>query len=514
LQLQQRRLENTTILASVHSAAVDSSQKNWRQSEVQGQPHPLSFLIPPTRGCVISRVGILVAVMLSIPIVAHAHAEIFFPKVFSPAELHTSGFVLLNPDPFAANVYVYFVSMDGSVLASKTFEIPSAGQAARLGSELFPDVTSSGWVYVLTDTEGMQAFWLAFNNELTFLDGAEADGYDTIGADQVIPLIAAQTELNIINPNYLTLNVTIQLFGSNGTLGPAVSRTLSPAGAFQAQVATLFPLIDMTAARYLRIKTAAAIATSAMIRGYMVESDAAVVNGINVDSRNQLTFPHVINGILGETRFATVLGITNTSTGSQTVTINFNSDSGKSFSVTRPLAAGGSLRETAAELFGLPPDFQSGWVQVSGTSSIIGFAGYADTTSGGLAVVPSGRAEPRIFFSHIADGAPWGTGIALLNPNSVPAHVEVYAMNPDGSLIGGASTIDTARLTLEPGSKVAKVIDELIPQTRGVNAGFVFVTSDQPLVGLELFYTRDLKILSNVAAARLVPGVAYRPPSP
>jgi len=363
----------------------------------------------------------------------------------------------------------------------------------------------------------MQAFWLSFNDELTYLDGAEADGYDTIGADQIIPLVAAQTELNIINPNYLTLNVTIQLFGSNGPLSSGVSRALSPAGAFQAQVSTLFPSADMAAARYLRIKTgsSASIATSAMIRGYMVESDAAVVNGINVDSRNQLTFPHVINGAFGETTFATVLGITSTSTGSQTVTINFNSDSGKTFSVTRALAAGGALRETAADLFGLPPDFQSGWVQVSGTSSITGFAGYADTASGGFAVVPSGRAEPRIFFSHIADGPPqWQTGIALLNLNGVAAHIEVYAMNPDGSLIGGASTIDTARFTLEPGTKVAKVIDELIPQTQGVNAGFVFVTSDQPLVGLELFYTRDLKILSNVAAARLVPGVAYRPPAP
>src|SRR5262245_33606575 len=45
--------------------------------------------------------------MLVLPAMAHAHTETFFPKMFSPAELPTSGFVLLNPDPFTATVYLY-----------------------------------------------------------------------------------------------------------------------------------------------------------------------------------------------------------------------------------------------------------------------------------------------------------------------------------------------------------------------------------------------------------------------
>src|SRR5690606_20897490 len=34
-----------------------------------------------------------------------------------------------------------------------------------------------------------------------------------------------------------------------------------------------------------------------------------------------------------------------------------------------------------------------------------------------------------------------------------------------------------------------------------------------PLFGIELFFTRDLRILSNVAAGALAPGVTYTPPS-
>ncbi|MNC98391.1 hypothetical protein D3C83_163310 [compost metagenome] len=57
------------------------------------------------------------------------------------------------------------------------------------------------------------------------------------------------------------------------------------------------------------------------------------------------------------------------------------------------------------------------------------------------------------------------------------------------------------------------MIHELIPETRGVNGGFIYVrtTNNVPIHGIELFYTEDLKVLSNVAAARLVPGIIFNP---
>jgi hypothetical protein len=83
-------------------------------------------------------------------------------------------------------------------------------------------------------------------------------------------------------------------------------------------------------------------------------------------------------------------------------------------------------------------------------------------------------------------------------------------LNPSGSLIG-----NVASLILEPGKKVAKAVHELIPETLGANGGFVYVrtTNGTKLNGIELFYTEDLKVLSNVAAAKLVSGVVYAPPA-
>ncbi|HYR91333.1 MAG TPA: hypothetical protein VE422_45170 [Terriglobia bacterium] len=458
------------------------------------------------------RFGILILFLVA-PITAYGHSEFFFPRLFTPAELPNTGFALLNPDNFTATVTLYMISAAGSQVSPlATLRIGAGGQLSKKGSELFPNATGSGWVYVVTDAEGMQAFWVIYDAGITFLDGAEAVQLDTFGPDQIIPFVAGQTELSVINPNGIDVPVTIRLFGNDGELATAFNRQIPKAGGYQTDVSSMFPSADMTRARYIRIRTTSApIASVAQVRGFLVPNESAIINGMNVaPSRAELNFPHVINGGLTGTNYTTVIGVTNVSPSSQTVTITFNPDAGGAISVTRTISGSGALRETAQSLFNLAPEFQSGWVRVNGMAAITGFAAYADSIAGGFAVVPAGASQTNLFFSHIADGPPqWQTGLALLNVSDTPANVEVYAVDPIGKLIG------SARLTLDPGRKIAKVIHELIPETRGVNGGFVFVrtTNNVPLYGMELFYTEDLKVLSNVAAAKLVPGVIYTPPS-
>lgn len=371
----------------------------------------------------------ILILLLCIPPSAFGHTEIFFPRIFTPSELPNTGFVLLNPDPIPASVFVYLLSEGGQKISESFLTIPPKGQAARLGSELFPDARANGWVYVINDTEGMQAFWLGYDAGLTFLDGAEAAQYDTIGGDQIIPLVAGDAELSVINPNFSPATLTISLFGPQGQIG-SVQQPLQIAGGFRNQVSAMFPSADMTQARYLRVRSSAlTIASSVLIRGFMVPSEAVVVNGVNVASRTESVFPHVIHGALTGANYTTVIGVTNVSAAGVTLTLTFSPDGGAPIAVNRVIPPNGALRETAQSLFNLSSDFQSGWVRVTGSAPIVGFAAYADTFAGALAVVAAGTPQSHLFFSHIADGPPqWQTGLALLNGSGTPANVEVYAV--------------------------------------------------------------------------------------
>jgi hypothetical protein len=452
-----------------------------------------------------------ILILFAIPITAEAHAEIFFPKIFSTSELPNTGFVVLNADPTIVIAKFYLLGADGVVLSSPpALQIPPGSQLATLGSELFPDAPDAGWVYLLTDAEGMQAFWLNYNADLTSLDGAEAIQLDSVGSDQIIPFVAPQTELNVISLNGVTVPVTIRIFGADGELAPSVTRNLPYGGALRANVSEIFPDADMMQARYVRVRAPnAPLASTALIRGFQVPSESAVVNGVNVGLGTEMIFPHIVNGALTGANYTTVIGVTNLSNAGQNVTITFTPAEGAPIAATRTLTGNGALRETAESLFGLTSSFQTGWLRIRGTAPLTGFALYADTLAGALSAVPASSPQGNLFFLHIADGPPhWQTGLALLNAGNTAAMAEIYAITSSGSLIG------TVTVSLEPGTKVANVIHELIPETRGVNGGFVYVrsTNNVPLYGIELFYTDDLKVLSNVAAGKLVPIIKYVPP--
>jgi hypothetical protein len=170
------------------------------------------------------------------------------------------------------------------------------------------------------------------------------------------------------------------------------------------------------------------------------------------------------------------------------------------------------LRARALDLFGLATDFQDGWVRVTSNSGLplTGYIAYADSLGSGVAVVPPQQdADQQLLFAHIADLTPWLTGIALLNTSTELANIEIFAMTPAGTLIG------STRLTLAPGTNIPRLLRDLVPQTqtRASDGGFLFVRSNVPIYGIELFFSRNLQVLANVAAGRLGPGITYNPPS-
>ena len=90
----------------------------------------------------------------------------------------------------------------------------------------------------------------------------------------------------------------------------------------------MFPSADMAEARYMRITSSRSVASSALIKHFLVPFEAAVVNGVNVGTSMHMNFPHIVNGKVPGANYTTTIGVTNLSNSPQTISITFNPDAG------------------------------------------------------------------------------------------------------------------------------------------------------------------------------------------
>ena len=458
-------------------------------------------------------VMILSMLMLVLPVTLLGQSTLNFPRAYTPADMTATGFAVVNPGPTDASVTFRLLNASGATVSVSSQVVRGRGQLARLGSEYFQNAGAAGWVQATSSTSGLQGFWIG-GDFSAYTDGAEGA---VSGTDQILPLAAGQTEINVANLGNAAITVTIRLRGANGVdSSSAITRDIAALGIFQSQVSAIFPSANLTQPTHVRITSSGPFAATSVVTGLLAVRDTGVVNGVDAGSAAlEMNFPHVVSGPLGGQNYSTVVGVTNLASTAQAVTIAFTrQDGGAPTSVQRTVGANGTLRETVQSLFNLF-DFQNGWIKVTGTAAITGYVAYAETTAGGFAVVPV-QVTPRtsLLFLQVADLAPWSTGISLLNATNTPANVEVFAMypNPDRGLIGGPATASTASFTLNPGAKMAKLLPELVGMS--VNGGFVFVrtTNNVPLYGMELFFDRSGSFLANVTAGSLTPGISFTPP--
>ncbi len=449
---------------------------------------------------------------------ASAQSTLYFPKVVSPADLSTTGYAIVNPGPAPAATTFTLRSATGQMIGSHQFSIPAGGQYAKLGSELFGAPVQAGWVQVTSPSTGLRGFFLTgdFTN---FTDGADPA---RSASDLVLPIVTPEMQVDVVNTASQATNVSIALRSAAGAVLASSNEPINGRGFFTSDLAALFPAADLDVATHVEITGAFQIAAVATTTDFVVDPSLGVVNGLDLaSSSDELNFPHVISGFLGPGggNWLTTIGVTNLTGTQKTVAIRFTPLAGPPVTVNELLPARGGLREGADTLFGFPPgEFQDGWIQVSdlsGDPGITGFVAYADTEAGGLAVVPA-QAAPleEMLLGHIAQATGWLTGIALLNSGLTDAEVEVYAMNPDGSLIGGAVDSPAAAFTLPAGQKIARLLDQWIPAAN-TNGGFVYVktTNGVEIYGLELFFLSNLALLSNVAAGSIDSGIMFIPPS-
>lgn len=445
-----------------------------------------------------------------------AASSLVFPRISSEPNAFT-GLAIANLSEEAATVTLTAYGSDGTVLTGPgftnpaTLSIPSHQQVARLVSEVFDGsfpLNTIAWIHLTSPTEELTGFFLFLNGSLTELDGADLpEASDEIIFNTVRSDTGFSTELDLINTAALetTLSLTLVRPGDDQSV---VKELVLPAhGVTRLDAGAFFGLSSILAGSYLRVSTdGGSVAGFEFVRaagGDLLGLDARKAT----EKLQNLFFPQMV----ASGPWKTELGLVNFSDAPVLATIYAHKPDGTLYGaedltsnpVSRGLDPGESLLLDVKELFGFATgDAREGWLEVqSSAEALNGFLSYGIPETGYLAAIAASPEPSKAsVFSHIASTSGFFTGLALLNPSSLAANVQILAFTPSGDLLGRDDTV------IRPKQRLSRLLTEFIPATQNRSSGFVSVTSDVPLYTSSLFGSE--KVLANIPPQQPPPDYA------
>lgn len=128
----------------------------------------------------------LLLVLLAIPchgLLAQSGTDpgsvLFFPRFVANQNL-SSGMAVFNPSGTEAMATFTLRNVDGIFLTNATVRVPPRGQVAKTSGELFPSLAGvEGSVLVTSPTSGLVPYYLAYNGQLSMIDGGGEPGCPT-----------------------------------------------------------------------------------------------------------------------------------------------------------------------------------------------------------------------------------------------------------------------------------------------------------------------------------------------
>ena len=186
-----------------------------------------------------------------------------------------------------------------------------------------------------------------------------------------------------------------------------------------------------------------------------------------------------------------------------TVQLTLMDDEGEALEVSPSLelAPGEGLRTEMASLFPNLMDtgnLVSGWIRIEGTQpGLVGSAEIQLFSGRGMISTPAVAAPGREFvLPYLAHGGveKYRTGLVILYPGPGPeAAVKLAVRSPQGDLL-----VEEQTLNLENGGRRIGLAHEYFPGLPATIGGSIAVSSDQPIVVMELVYTENLEKISIV----------------
>ena len=420
-----------------------------------------------------------------------------------------TGIALANLDTADANIIFTAFDSTGNRLAGSNVSNPvqrmlrPGEQLPVLDSQLFgPDAGMPGWMRVESTIDKVSGFFLAFDSDLTVLDGATAST-DLLSAS-VLPEAGEQnfTQVFLANPNNETVPVTIKLVKADGTVRSYTTREIRADSALKAHLyADLFPSAQPDPSDYLLVTSSRGIVPVEMLGA--AGRHVRVLNGQDA-SRGSTTLYSPQYAVGGPWR--STISVVNLDPRPATVTMRFLPQGTSQPPATRVfnVAANGKIHLADQTVFldpGVPAtdDVTTGYVEISSDGARLSGSvtfGDAQGESFASALPLVGELRSSIVFSHVASNETYFTGLALLNPdlNAAVATIDLY--RADGNR--EASTVQ-----IVPGkTRLSRVLTELFPDLVGQDrtSGYLRITSNVPLACFALFGTNSLSVLSAIPA--------------
>lgn len=425
----------------------------------------------------------------------------YYPTMIEDSTYFT-GIAVTNPGPEEADLSFSALGANGAPRplpenpGRRT--LPAGAQLARTGSELFgldPSAEESSWVE-LRSSQPVAGLFLLVGKDLNSGDGSLAQ--EVPHQELVFTRVSqgptafqnagARTFLHLVNLSGNALSARLHLMADGKELSSSLER-LPAMGSFQGDLRSIFwapfaldPSFQVKEA-WIRVETdRPGLAGFARITlseaNTLVGLDAQPIpKGSVLYSAQLASSPEIFTSV----------SLVNLSGASRNVSLVAIRDDGTPMAetVTRVLEPAGSLVEDVGEVFNLPTDLLTvGSLRIEADGpAVMGDVVFGDRKSLAYAAALPLQELPltQMLFNHVACGLGYFTGLALFNPDSADAEVTVVVRTADGGEVG------RTQFSLPAGSRLARLIDELVPTAEGQVGGFVTVGSTRPIVAQQLF---------------------------
>jgi hypothetical protein len=380
-------------------------------------------------------------------------------------------------------------------------DLDSKAQLPIIDSQLFgaglSNSKSNGWIKIESDTANAHGFFMVFDKDLNFMDGANFE--DTKLADFAFTDVRTDgyNKISIINNNSNAATVVFNLIRENGAVRSSQSRVIPKMGSLTADLfGDIFEGTLPDAADYVRVKSSEGVQSFELMR--QKEGDIAALTGQDMSAGSAVLYSpqYAVGGYI-----RTTMSVINLDSVPGTVTFRFMDENGVQQGSTRtlPIAPNGKLC-IEDQAFFLTPDSKTlvaGYVEIRSSGvRITGSTVFGDSKqlSSLTALALVSDPQTSLLFSQIASNDVYYTGLAFLNPSLIDAHINIKAYDRDGSLIGSKNE------TLKAGQRVSRTITQYISEIIGKNqtGGYVLVTSDSPIASYALFGTTNSSLMSAI----------------